>query len=108
MSAYSDYWQEVLSNSAEENGISLSEEQVVAIARDIELAHDQYGMAFGHDCIPNPLMGENDRLRRALTIEQSLVHCEECAGTGRNVTYGPHHSADTQCWKCHGKGKRLP
>lgn len=44
--AYWAYWTECVSVAAEECGARLSDEQIEAIANDVRLAHDNYGMAF--------------------------------------------------------------
>jgi len=41
-----EYWQECIANAAEECGAVLTAEQVDAIADDVRLAHENYGMAF--------------------------------------------------------------
>jgi hypothetical protein len=42
----SDYWRECISQSAEECGVALTDEQLSAIAEDVSVGHRQYGMAF--------------------------------------------------------------
>lgn len=41
-----EYWREAVGQSADENGIVLTTEQINAIAADMESAHENYGMAF--------------------------------------------------------------
>jgi len=41
-----DYWRECLSNAAEECGATLTDAQLNAMAADVCLAHENYGMAF--------------------------------------------------------------
>ena len=41
-----DYWEECLASSFEEHGITVTKEQLKAIAEDVELGHDNIGMAF--------------------------------------------------------------
>ena len=41
-----DYWRECLSNAADECGAALTAEQLDAMATDIRIAHENYGMAF--------------------------------------------------------------
>lgn len=45
-SAKLDYWEECLADSFQEHGITVTREQLHAIADDVEGAHDCYGMAF--------------------------------------------------------------
>lgn len=103
-----DYWKEAVSCALDEAGITASDEQIEQIAGAMESSHENYGMAFGHDCIPNPLQLENARLSRELRVEREKIVCKECKGKGRIISHGPYHSSDTQCWVCRGEGKVSP
>lgn len=46
MSAQQDYWSECISIAAEECGLNLTLGQLECIAKSVECAHDNYGMAF--------------------------------------------------------------
>lgn len=100
-----DYWKECISEAFDDAGIAATEEQIDTVASWVEGAHDNYGMAQGHDCIPNPLVEENKRLSRELVKEREKVICRECNGRGRIIIPGPCHSGNSECWKCHGEGK---
>lgn len=100
-----DYWTECISEAFEDAGISATKEQIKTVVEWVEGAHENYGMAHGHDAIPNPLELENDNLKRELRKEQDKVICEECKGKGRIITAGPYHSSDSACWKCRGEGR---
>lgn len=41
-----DYWKECLASSFDEHGIPATIEQIDAIAQDVEIARDQFGMTF--------------------------------------------------------------
>ena len=41
-----DYWQECISEGADECGVTFGPGQLATIARTVEVAHDNYGMAF--------------------------------------------------------------
>lgn len=41
-----DYWQECISNAAEDAGLSMTADQLKQIAESVEAGHDNYGMAF--------------------------------------------------------------
>ncbi len=69
---YLDYWVECVGISLDERNIVVTEQQILEIAKDMQGAHEMYGMAFGHDCIPNPLKTEIKQL------EGKLVKQEEC------------------------------
>lgn len=49
-----DYWKECIESSFEEAGIVATSEQIEAVAGDVEVSSENYGMAHGHDAIPNP------------------------------------------------------
>lgn len=53
-----DYWKECIETAFDEAGITATEEQKKSVIETVEGAHENYGMAFGHDCIPNPLEAE--------------------------------------------------
>lgn len=100
-----DYWKECVFEALLDVGLDATDTQIEIIARAVEGAHENYGMAFGYDAIPNPLLIENDRLKREIKIERDKVLCTECKGIGRIITYGPYHSSDSECWKCKGEGR---
>lgn len=64
-----DYWLECVQIAAEEVGVVLTKEQEEGIASAIDGAHETYGMAHGHDCIPNPLKTELDERKRSHSRE---------------------------------------
>lgn len=103
-----DYWHECLSEAFDEASIVATDEQIKLVAKWVEGAHENYGMAHGYDCIPNPLVVENKRIAEELVREREKVVCEECKGLGRITFQGPYHSSDTECSMCHGEGKRAP
>jgi hypothetical protein len=102
-SAVKNYWKECLSEALDSAGIVATEEQLDAIAADIKIARDNYGLAFHTP--ENPLGAENIRLAAELKAEREKKICDECGGRGRIITQGPYHSSDGQCWKCRGEGK---
>ncbi len=99
------YWEECLAVALEEAGAHATTEQIEKVADAIDHAHQNYGIAHGHDCIPNPLETENKRLAEQLKKEMSKVICQTCGGTGRIISHGPIHSYNNQCDKCCGEGK---
>ena len=64
-----DYWNECIKESFDEAEITATEEQIGIVASWAEGAHDNYGMAHGHDCIANPLEDENRKLKFDLEKE---------------------------------------
>lgn len=103
-----NYWRECIAEAFEDAGIIATAEQIDTVAGWVEGAHENYGMAHGHDAIPNPLALENDRLTRELKTERSKVLCAECKGRGRIITHGPYHSSDSECYRCRGEGRHAP
>ena len=101
-----NYWQECISEAFDDANINATEEQIKAVAHFVEGAHENYGMAYGHDCIPNPLVEENNKLKKQLKEEENKTVCKECRGEGHIITVGPHHSSDSECWHCGGEGKK--
>ena len=49
-----DYWTECISTALDEAGIVATKEQIEIIVGAVEGGHENYGMAHGYDCIPNP------------------------------------------------------
>ena len=101
-----NYWEECISEAFDTAGIVASEDQIKEVACWVEGAHQNHGMAQGYDAIPNPLRLENDNLKKELKKEQEKVICKECDGVGWITIPGPYHSGTSQCFKCHGEGRR--
>ena len=97
-------------SALEEAGIPFPSDESLKLGADVLAgAHECYGMAHGHEHIPNPFETENKALEKALKYEKSLVGCNRCAGTGRlESPVGTSHYSNTECFKCNGKGKHLP
>jgi len=100
-----DYWAECISEALDDAKLKASKEQIENIAGWVEGAHENYGMAFGHDCIPNPQTLEIEKLAKELQKEREKVLCQECNGAGSITSYGPVHSATSQCSNCRGEGR---
>ena len=102
-----DYWRECISEAFDDAKITATEEQIATVASWIEGAHDNFGLATGRDCIPNPQDTENKRLEEELEKlreELRTPACRECRGTGR---LGESARAQT-CYVCDGKGRVWP
>jgi len=103
MNNINDYWEECLAQSFEEHGVKATNEQIQAIAKDVDNARDCIGMAFP---VPeNPWKRELAAAESALKREQSMRFCVICQGTGRVQYYTGPWAVNTQCDKCHGNGK---
>jgi hypothetical protein len=85
-----NYWKEALCSALEEAGTDIPPDDKLEIAAEvIEGAFDNYGMAHGHDCIPNPLKSEVERLSKDLKNERDKILCTNCNGRGRIRIDGP-------------------
>lgn len=104
----SDYWNECISSALDEVDIVATKEQIESIAGDVEVSHENFGMAHGHDAIPNPLRTENDQLKNDLRTEREKVLCKTCKGRGSITTYRGTFQSTSQCWKCKGEGRHTP
>ncbi len=106
-----DYWQECVAEALSEEGVTATPEQIHNIAKSIEMAHDNYGMAHGCGVIagaslPTAESEELNQLKDAIAKQErweaSTVPCKLCVtrgwvrdGWGRDVT----------CTRCDGKGR---
>jgi hypothetical protein len=78
-----DYWIESVSQALDDLGVKLSDEQINEFAKSMECAHENYGMAFGHDTIPSPLQTELQEARRSFA--QQFDKAEKDAETRENA-----------------------
>ena len=99
-----DYWGECIEEAFDDAGISATKEQIQNVAGWVESAHENYGMAHGYDCISSYTSIENKQLKAELQREREKTICTDCKGSGREITYGPIHSAESDCFKCRGNG----
>lgn len=100
-----DYWKECISEALDECGIEATSEQIAHVADAVRVSHENYGMSYGYDAIPNPLRTEIDRLKKELADEKDLVFCEPCRGKGWITENFGMRSSTSQCDKCRGRGK---
>lgn len=103
------YWLEAVSCALDEVGLKATKEQIEIIAGSIEVSHENYGMAHGYDCIPNPLKQELKKYKNLYIKERNKKTCPECLGK-RYVTigdgdYGTGRYCTSLCLKCNGEGK---
>ena len=105
-----DYWEECISEAFDDAAITASKDQIGIVASWVEGAHENYGMARGYDCIPNPLKLENDKLRRDLEAERRKEPCPICKGRGYLIDYDPGsgRSSESSCYRCLGERKVVP
>ena len=107
MSVTNDYWDECVRIGFEENGIHVTDEQIVGMIECIVGSYECMDQAFGHDCIGNPMEDEVKDLKKRLSEEQKKVHCDPCNGRGSITLNDGVRSSTSQCWKCRGEGRHL-
>lgn len=103
-----DYWEECLAQSLEDNGVAATQEQIRAIAADVQSGHENYGLAFYQPTGPSDAERDLKETQRLLREERAMVTCKECGGSGEYVSHGPIHRAYGQCFKCKGHGRHAP
>ena len=107
----SDYWREAVEISLSEHGIDVTEEQIKAIAGDMEASHENYGMAHGYDVAalnttaePSedptaPLLARTEELKEALGHAIKIIkeHVpEDALGIGGGIC--PEPGMPDQTW----------
>jgi len=77
-----DYWLECIKEAFEDAGIIATEEQIRNVTGWVEGAYENYGMASGHDCIPNPMISEIEKLK--MKHKEEIKDFEKTIHTYRN------------------------
>ena len=101
----SNYWKDVVPEILDDAGIVYTPEQLAQVIEGVEGCHENYGMAHGHDALPNPDRLEIDKLKKALRTEQDKVVCKQCWGRGSITENFGVRSSTSQCDRCNGEGK---
>lgn len=102
-----DYWEECVIEALDEAGLSATDLQISGIVEFVKGAHETYGMAFGHDCIPDPLLIENEQLKIAIKKERDKVICPECKGKKIIISLALAHDFISSCSRCGGEGRLI-
>lgn len=107
MKKASDYWIECVACTLDDHGVEATQEQIEAIAYDVQGAHEVHG---DYSYRPeNPMVDEIKQLESKLKAERDKVACQECGGRGRIITnFGVGMQSNTGCTRCHGDGKHAP
>lgn len=104
-----DYWKETIESTFDEAGLTATPGQIELVAGAVEVSHENYGMAHGHDVASANLSAERnaeiERLRRELCEEREKRTCTDCNGRGYVRHDGPVHSAESACFTCKGAGR---
>lgn len=67
----SDYWRIFAEEVPSELGITLTEAQIESLAGMMEGAHENYGMAHGHDCIHGGTHGADGVSDRKVVVKET-------------------------------------
>lgn len=79
-----EYWNECIAEAFEDASIKATDEQIDTVAGWVEGAHENFGMAFGHDAIPNPMASEVESLKAKIRkMEES--HDKQIWGIKKGV-----------------------
>lgn len=104
-----EYWTIAAEEALDEAGLDATTEQIKAVAKAMEAAHDMYGEQHGHHEASRSLWADKEReisdLRRQLCDEEEKVPCPECEGKWAPGLGGTIEPARYTCWKCDGSGK---
>lgn len=102
-----DYWIETVASSFDEHKITATLEQISSVAADIQISHENIGLAF-YEPASDGGKSEIEKLKKQLSDERSKETCNECKGKGGwNVSFGTFTSPTT-CHRCQGTGRVLP
>lgn len=97
-----NYWIECISEAFDEAGITATDEQIKNVAECVKGAHENYSLATGEECIPNPLMVTVDELkskckklesdveRERMNFKQNIAMRNHCSVNDVELTGGGH------------------
>lgn len=101
-----ELWKELIGESLDEHGVTASSDQIALIAKDaMGIAEGIREFSYQPE---NPMISELAASKAALKREQEKIICQTCKGAGYLISYGPHHSSESSCWKCRGDGRHAP
>ena len=86
-----EYWKECIEEAFCDAGIKATDEQLNLVVEWVEGAHENYGLATGQECIPNPMEQEVKDLKQEL-IKQSNKHEHVIDGISKGVAQRRHVS----------------
>lgn len=79
-----DYWTECISQALEDAKLTATQEQINTVVSWVEGAHENYSLAAGHDCIPNPMLSEVEALQMHIK-KLELAHEKQIWGIRKGV-----------------------
>ena len=105
-----NYWGECIREAFEDAEIVATEEQIQNVIGWVEGAHENWGMATGHDVAQANFIskeaGELEELKREIEKQRiwecQTVPCKTCTTTG---TEQDGWGRDVTCSTCDGKGR---
>jgi hypothetical protein len=89
-----EYWKECVLDALFDAKIEATNEQIDTITWWVEGAHENYGMATGQDCIPNPLLEEIETFKRAAKKQES-EHRNQLNGIRDGVAFRRNVTKDS-------------
>lgn len=97
----SDYWKEAFLDTLEQCGLwdivkEIPPEKLNEISISLENWSENKTMYYSGIAY-DPLVKENEELKKNLDIERNKVFCKNCNGKGYDL--------GSQCWKCNGYGR---
>lgn len=70
-------WIDTVSEALQPFGVTLTNEQLLAVAESCEITRENWSMCDGSEHIPNPLLAEMDKMKREHNRELSEVQREK-------------------------------
>lgn len=105
----SDYYLEAIHCGAEAAGLDLTDEQAKSISESVMGAMENESLAFGRDCIPNPLESEIKQIKAAhqrdLAAQEKRIDAAKEV-LGRKLKLDPKHlsvGSDGRVWHSDGR-----
>ena len=87
-----DYWEECIADAADECGLSMSKEQLLLIAKAVEGAHENYGMAFYSPPDGDRIAGVDREWKRKYdALQAEFDKYRNNANTAVRQALGQHH-----------------
>lgn len=106
MSAQTYYWLECLQQSADDHGVTLTDEQALGMAEDIQASHENYGMAFYSPPASDRLNDiEREWKKRVSDLEKELERYRRNAETAIKIALRQHSDANVSIGE-HGEVTR--
>jgi len=104
LDSHEKYWKDCIGEIFDEYDISLPDNKLDSIAKDLAISSEMKSTYMGYDCIPDPLRLENEKLKKDLDRERGRTICDDCKGKGGEMSYMGTFQSFDRCSKCNGTG----